>query len=30
MITIEKIDTSNKKKVNEFVQFQYDLYKGTP
>ena len=30
MITIEKIDTTNKKKVNEFVQFQYDLYKGTP
>ncbi|MHC1741087.1 MAG: hypothetical protein AB9897_08270 [Anaerolineaceae bacterium] len=30
MITIEKIDTTNRKQVNEFVQFQYDLYKGTP
>lgn len=30
MITIEKIDTKNKKNVNEFVKFQYDLYKGTP
>ena len=30
MVTIEKIDTAVKKQVNEFVQFQYDLYKGTP
>ncbi|NMC85948.1 MAG: hypothetical protein GYA58_11740 [Anaerolineaceae bacterium] len=30
MFKIEKIDTSNKKQVDEFVQFQYDLYKGTP
>jgi hypothetical protein len=30
MVTIEKIDTKDRKKVNEFVQFQYDLYKGTP
>lgn len=30
MITIEKIDTTDRKKVNEFVQFQYDLYKGAP
>lgn len=30
MITIEQVDTNNRKQVNEFVQFQYDLYKGTP
>ncbi len=30
MITIEKVDTSIKKEVNEFVRFQYDLYKGVP
>jgi GNAT superfamily N-acetyltransferase len=30
MITIEQIDTNDRKKVNEFVQFQYDLYKGIP
>lgn len=30
MITIEKIDTKNKKLVNEFVKFLYTLYKGTP
>ena len=27
MITIEKVDVNSKKAVNEFVQFQYDLYK---
>ncbi len=30
MTTVELIDTSSKKQVNEFVQFHYDLYKGTP
>jgi hypothetical protein len=30
MVTIELVNTENKKQVNEFVQFQYDLYKGTP
>jgi GNAT superfamily N-acetyltransferase len=30
MLTVEKIDTSNKKQVNQFVQFHYDLYKGCP
>jgi hypothetical protein len=30
MITIEQVNTENRKQVNEFVQFQYDLYKGTP
>ena len=30
MINIEKIDTSDRRQVSEFVQFQYDLYKGTP
>ncbi len=30
MVTIEKIDTSSKAKVNEFVKFHYDLYKGHP
>ena len=28
MITIETVDLSSKQQVNEFVQFQYDLYKG--
>jgi len=30
MVSIELVNTENKKQVNEFVQFQYDLYKGTP
>lgn len=30
MLTIEKVDTTSKSRVNEFVQFHYDLYKGTP
>jgi len=30
MLTIEKVDTNSKKQVNEFVKFQYDLYKDTP
>ena len=30
MLTIEKVDTTSKSQVNEFVQFHYDLYKGTP
>jgi GNAT superfamily N-acetyltransferase len=30
MITIEQVDLKNRKAVNEFVQFQYDLYKGVP
>lgn len=30
MITIELVDTESKKQVDEFVQFHYDLYKGTP
>lgn len=30
MVKIEQIDTSNNRQVNEFVQFQYDLYKGVP
>ena len=30
MYSIEKIDTSNKKQVNQFVQFHYDLYKDCP
>jgi GNAT superfamily N-acetyltransferase len=30
MITIEQVNTESRKQVNEFVQFQYDLYKGTP
>lgn len=30
MITIEKVDTSSRSQVNQFVQFHYDLYKGTP
>ncbi len=28
MVSIEKIDTSSKSQVNEFVQFHYDLYTG--
>jgi hypothetical protein len=30
MLTIEKIDTNSKDQVNRFVQFHYDLYRGTP
>jgi len=30
MISVEQIDTTNKKKVKEFIEFHYDLYKGTP
>ena len=30
MISIEQVDLKNRKAVNEFVQFQYDLYKGVP
>ncbi len=30
MLTIEKIDTSNKSQVKRFVQFYYDLYKDCP
>lgn len=28
MVKIETVDLNSKKQVNEFVQFQYDLYKG--
>ena len=30
MITVDQLDTSSSSQVNEFVQFHYDLYKGTP
>ena len=30
MLTIEKVDTNSKNQVNRFVQFHYDLYRGTP
>lgn len=30
MVKIDLVDTSNTRQVNEFVQFQYDLYKGVP
>ncbi len=30
MIRIEQVDTSSAKQVSDFVQFQYDLYKGVP
>lgn len=30
MIHISQVDVTNKAEVNEFVQFQYDLYKGVP
>jgi hypothetical protein len=30
MITIEKVDTKDKKQVEAFVDFHYKLYKGTP
>src|SRR5512136_3067952 len=30
MITIEKVDTDNKKQVKRFVEFPYQLYKDCP
>jgi hypothetical protein len=30
MLTIEKVDTGNKKQVKRFVQYYYDLYKDCP
>jgi GNAT superfamily N-acetyltransferase len=27
MVTVEKVDTGNKKKVKQFIEFQYQLYK---
>lgn len=30
MVNVELVDTKNKKQVQEFIQFHYDLYKGTP
>ena len=30
MVTIEKIDTGDKKQVKRFVQYYYDLYKDCP
>lgn len=30
MLTIEKVDTESKAQVQKFVQFHYDLYRGTP
>ena len=30
MVSIEQVDLKNKKAVHEFIQFQYDLYKGVP
>ncbi len=30
MLTVEKIDTGDRRKVKQFVQFYYDLYKGCP
>ena len=30
MTTVDLVDTSSRAQVNEFVQFHYDLYKGTP
>ncbi len=30
MINIEKIDLKSTKQINEFIQFQYDLYKDVP
>ncbi len=30
MITIEKVDLNSKQQINDFVQFQYDLYKKAP
>jgi len=30
MITVEKVDTSNKRQVREFVEFYYEMYKACP
>jgi hypothetical protein len=30
MTMVEMVDTNSRAQVNEFVQFHYDLYKGTP
>jgi GNAT superfamily N-acetyltransferase len=30
MVSIIKIDTQNKKQVNQFIQFHFDLYQGCP
>ena len=30
MVNIELVDVKNKKQVNRFIQFHYDLYQGTP
>jgi hypothetical protein len=30
MVTIEKVDTQNKKQVKRFVQYYYDLYRSCP
>ena len=30
MLKIEKVDLSSKKQIKDFVQFQYELYKGVP
>lgn len=30
MLTVDLVDCNSKAQVNEFVQFHYDLYKGTP
>lgn len=30
MVTVEKVDTRSTAQVNAFVQFHYDLYRGTP
>lgn len=30
MLSIEQVDCSSARQVNQFVQFHYDLYKGTP
>ena len=29
MISIEKVDLSSKRQINDFIKFQFDLYKGT-
>jgi hypothetical protein len=30
MVSIQKVDTDSKSQVNEFIDFHYNLYKGTP
>lgn len=30
MLKIEKVDLNSRKQIKDFVQFQYDLYKGVP